>query len=211
MGLLFQKRFHEGLVAGTVRVTFRRWQRAQVKPGGRYRCHPIGVLEVDAVAPVRVGDVGDADAQASGFADVGELLAYLAQFGGPLKKSETVFRVELHHAGDVDAKPTAFQDRLSVEEVQEVRARLERLDRASPVGAWTRATLSVIARHPHRRAGDLADLLKREKLDFKEDVRKLKRLGLTIAHEVGYSLSPRGKAFLEAGKKRAKKKSAKKS
>jgi len=45
--LLFQKRFHAGLTSGEVTLTFRRWPRSRVKAGGRYRCHPIGVLEVD--------------------------------------------------------------------------------------------------------------------------------------------------------------------
>jgi hypothetical protein len=46
------------------------------------------------------------------------------------------------------------------------------------------------------RAGDLADVLGRERLDFKTDVRKLKNLGLTISLGVGYRLSPRGAAYL---------------
>ena len=37
----------------------------------------------------------------------------------------------------------------------------------------------------------------RERLAFKADVRKLKNLGLTLSHEVGYSLSPRGQAYLD--------------
>ena len=32
---------------------------------------------------------------------------------------------------------------------------------------------------------------------FKTDVRKLKKLGLTISHDVGYELSPRGRAVLQ--------------
>jgi hypothetical protein len=32
---------------------------------------------------------------------------------------------------------------------------------------------------------------------FKRDVRRLKELGLTESLEVGYRLSPRGRAFLE--------------
>ena len=37
----------------------------------------------------------------------------------------------------------------------------------------------------------------RETLPFKTDVRKLKNLGLTDSLEVGYRLSPRGRAYLE--------------
>jgi hypothetical protein len=35
-----------------------------------------------------------------------------------------------------------------------------------------------------------------ERPALKTNVRKLKRLGLTISHEVGYEVSPRGKAWL---------------
>ncbi len=37
----------------------------------------------------------------------------------------------------------------------------------------------------------------RDTHSFKEDVRKLKALGLTISHSPGYELSPRGRALLE--------------
>jgi hypothetical protein len=47
-------------------------------------------------------------------------------------------------------------------------------------------------------AADLAALLGREKHPFKRDVRKLKELGLTESMPVGYRLSPRGRALLEA-------------
>jgi hypothetical protein len=47
------------------------------------------------------------------------------------------------------------------------------------------------------RAGDLAAAAGREQPAFKTDVRKLKELGLTESLEVGYRLSPRGRALLE--------------
>ena len=77
--------------------------------------------------------------------------------------------------------------------VADIDRRLDRLDRARPdVGPWTVATLALIAAHPARRAGDLADMVGRERAAFKLDVRKLKALGLTESLEVGYRLSPRG-------------------
>ena len=79
----------------------------------------------------------------------------------------------------------------------EIDRRLNRLDATSPNGAWTRATLDLIARRPAVRAGDLAEQLGRERLPFKADVRKLKRLGLTESLDVGYRLSKRGRAYLD--------------
>jgi len=46
-------------------------------------------------------------------------------------------------------------------------------------------------------ASRLAPLLGRETRAFKADVRKLKALGLTISFDVGYEISPRGRAYLE--------------
>src|SRR5436190_2320064 len=99
--LPFQKRFHEGLVNGSITLTFRRWEQPHVKPGGRYRCHPIGVLEVDRIERVRVSDIDEVDAHHAGFTSRDELLAYLADRGRVHDATE-VYRVELHHAGDGD-------------------------------------------------------------------------------------------------------------
>ncbi len=43
---------------------------------------------------------------------------------------------------------------------------------------------------------ELAAEVGRPRPDFKLDVRKLKKLGLTHSLEVGYELSPRGEEFL---------------
>jgi predicted transcriptional regulator len=80
--------------------------------------------------------------------------------------------------------------------VSEIDQRLQRLDRSSPTGAWTRKTLLIIASAPGRRAAELADELDIDIVTFKRNVRKLKALGLTISLETGYRLSPRGAAFL---------------
>jgi hypothetical protein len=59
-------------------------------------------------------------------------------------------------------------------------------------------TLRSIEARPQVAARILAQDLGRERDPFKVDVRKLKRLGLTQSFEVGYELSPRGKALLKA-------------
>jgi hypothetical protein len=58
-------------------------------------------------------------------------------------------------------------------------------------------------RRPRVRAPDVAAQVGRERDPFKIDVRKLKRLGLTRSHEVGYELSPRGLAYLARTERRA--------
>lgn len=205
--LLFTKRFHEGLVRGEITLTFRRWERPHVKVGGRYRCHPIGVLEVDRVGEVRVAEITEDDARRAGFASREELLAFMrsAPGAGPLRATTRVYRVELHHGGDGDRAPLALDDRLSDADVEALRARLARLDARTP---WTSETLAIIGKNPRIAASKLAAALGRETLDFKADVRKLKRLGLTQSFEVGYEISPRGRAYLAAAARLARREKA---
>ena len=192
--LLFQKRFHEGLVAGDVTLTFRRWPRARVKVGGRYRCHPIGVLEVDDVARVTVGSLSTEDARLSGFASLALLTEYLGSGPcGAIDANTELFRIALHHGGDGDRVPIALDVNVDADARRALDEALATLDEAH---AWTEITLNLIAETPRVAASKLAALLGRETEPFKEDVRKLKRLGLTQAFEVGYELSPRGVAYL---------------
>ena len=111
-----------------------------------------------------------------------------------------MFRIELRYAGDGDRVPLALEDKLSAEDISQIDERLARLDRKEP---WTRATLALIEKHPRVAASQLAAILKQEKAPFKANVVKLKKLGLTQSFEVGYELSPRGKAYWQvAGRKK---------
>jgi hypothetical protein len=202
--LLFEKRFHEGLTSGAITLTFRAWDKPHVKAGGRYRCHPIGVLEVDAVEQVRVGDIADKDAARAGFASRGEMLEYLgARLGGTPRNDSQLWRVELHYGGDGDRVEIALDDKLSGSDVETIGAKLARMDSGRP---WTAETLAIIGKHPRVAASKLAAQLGRETVPFKADVVKLKKLGLTQSFEVGYEISPRGRAFLAASDSRAAKK-----
>jgi hypothetical protein len=198
--LLFQKRFHAGLVDGTVTLTFRRWDKPHVKVGGRYRCHPIGVLEVDEVVRVRVADIADDDARRSGFETKAELLAYMKSAkDGALRSATTVYRIALRHGGDGDRVTIAMDDVLDAAAIEAIRSKLAKMDAKEP---WTKQTLALIGKRPRVAASKLAASIGRETLDFKTDVRKLKKLGLTQSFEVGYEISPRGRAYLEAQRKR---------
>lgn len=58
--------------------------------------------------------------------------------------------------------------------------------------------LRLIERRPRISSAELAREAGRERRAFKADVRKLKELGLTVSHEVGYELSPKGRALLRS-------------
>jgi hypothetical protein len=196
--LLFKKPFWEGLQSGRVTLTFRRWKTPHVRVGGRYRCHPIGVLEVDDVRTVKCRSITAADAERSGFASKQALLDYLGELG-PLAPDTEVWRVELHYGGDGDRVEIALDDALDEAAIATIRTKLAKMDDPTP---WTAKTLAIIERRPRVRAADLAEELGREKLELKADIRKLKKLGLTQSFEIGYELSPRGRAYLDVTRRR---------
>jgi len=198
--LLFKKAFFDGLVSGAITLTFRRWQKPHVKPGGRYRCHPIGVLEVDEVALVAVRSLGAEEAKRAGFPSRDALVAYLGELG-PLDDDTEVYRVALRHGGDGDRVAGALDEALSADEVDALREKLARMDASEP---WTRKTLALIEKMPRVAASKLAAKLGRETAPFKADVVKLKKVGLTQSFEVGYEVSPRGRAYLAAAKTKTK-------
>lgn len=200
--LLFKKRFHAGLVDGSVTRTFRLWDSPHVKVGGRYRVHPIGVVEVSRVERRPLGELTEADAHLGGFESRAELLEYMAPVAKTkLTDATLVFDVTLNHAGDGDRVQLAMEDDLSAADLDTISAKLKRLDANEP---WTYEVLRLIRKRPKIAASKLAVTMGRETLPFKVDVRKLKKLGLTQSFEVGYGLSPRGVAFLSARPRRAR-------
>jgi hypothetical protein len=177
----------DAIAAGTITLAFRRWDRPRVRVGGTQRT-PIGVLEFTAVDPVEAADLTVDDARAAGFADLAALQR--AQRG-----DGQLYRVGLRLAGPDPRVALRAKRRMSQADRAEIDTRLARMDRASPNGPWTAAVLELIAENPGVRAPDLAARMGRETLPFKRDVRKLKELGLTESLEVGYRLSPRGRAY----------------
>jgi len=192
--MLFTAAAHEGLARGEITRTFRTWTRPQVKLGGRYRAGPVDLI-VDKLAQVRLRRITDDDARRSGFDGRSDLVHFLERTRS-IAADAKVWRVDFH-AVERDPTPSIADDReLTDSDVQELSRRLDRLDAASPSGPWTRQVLALIAEKPGFVSTELAAELGRDRAAFKVDVRKLKRLGLTISLDVGYRLSPRGEAFL---------------
>jgi len=190
--VLFRAATLPRIADGSITLAFRRQRRPTVRAGGTLTT-PVGVLAIDDVRIVTEDEITDDDARRAGYAALDELVAEL----GPPSDDRQLYRVELHVAGPDPRVAERARDDLSHDDVAELRARLARLDRASTHGPWTAEVLALIAERPAVRAGDLADALGRERLAFKTDVRKLKALGLTESLDVGYRLSPRGRAWLE--------------
>jgi len=193
--VLLDARTLQGIQDGTVTLAFRRWTVPRVRVGTRQRTR-VGVVEVTSVERVPLGPdgaplVSDDEARLAGAASPERLLARGAAREGDL------YRVGLRFAGADPRVALRADADLDDAAVEAIGARLARMDRAAPE-PWTRAYLELVATHPGVVARELAAGVGMERDPFKVRVRRLKELGLTESLDVGYRLSPRGAAFLDA-------------
>jgi hypothetical protein len=177
--------------AGRVTLAFRRWDRARVKTGTLMRT-AVGLIEITSVEPVLLGNITVEDAHASGYSSRKTLIEFLRTREGE------IFRIGLRHAGPDPRISLREQDELSLTETAAILARLGAIDHSSRRDPWTLRFLRLIADQPGVRAPDLAASVGWETPIFKRSVRKLKELGLTESLDVGYRLSPRGRAIVAA-------------
>jgi len=161
-----------------------------------YAIPGVGAIEIDSLDLVRVKDLREADARSAGMQDLADLLRTLGSGTGTVPTF--VYRVCFHLTSEKRLKPPVPTVPGDGQDLQLLLARLRRMDGLGAHGPWIFDTLKQIAQKPGTAARHLAASLKRERESFKIDVRKLKQRGLTVSHEVGYSLTPLGRAVLSA-------------
>ncbi|MDP1849285.1 MAG: hypothetical protein Q8K79_15955 [Solirubrobacteraceae bacterium] len=175
---------------GEIDLAFRRWERPRLREGTHIRT-AIGLVEVTAVEPVAAESISAGEARRAGAGTCEELIARLDR----KNPDQPIYRIGLRFAGADPRVALRENADLTVDEINQIIQRLDRLDRARGE-PWTRATLELIERQPETKAAELAEQTQRETAAFKRDVRKLKELGLTESLERGYRISPRGQTLL---------------
>ena len=189
--MLFKASFHARIVDGSITRTFRRWKRLQVVPGNRYR-QAFGEIEVTAAVETNVGSITEPDAKAAGYDSRKDLFMELDKY-----TDGTLYRIDFRFAGADRRIALREKDDMSDSEIDALVKRLDRLDKASSLGPWTRQALELIEGHPAVVSTVLAAKMGVERPAFKLNIRKLKESGLTESLEVGYRLSPRGERLLD--------------
>ncbi|MGD9562853.1 MAG: hypothetical protein AB7F88_11490 [Pyrinomonadaceae bacterium] len=189
--MLIKDEILERIKSGEITILFRRWSRPGAKAGGTQMTQG-GVIGIDSVDVVEPNDITEMEAREAGFPSVADLLAHLSY------RDDPIYRIRIHFAGEDPRIALRENADLSETELNEVIVKLDKMDRTSKRGAWTRSYLEVILDMPGTYSGLLANYLGLSQAEFKPWVRKLKALGLTESLEVGYRLSPRGQKILKA-------------
>jgi len=184
--MLFKVKQLEGIKAGNISLTFRKWKQPRVKKGSQLKT-AVGVLEVTGIEEIQLKEITDAGAKSAGYKDQAELLAVLEK-----RKEGIIYKIGIRYYSEDPRIALRNRTELSEAELEQLLQKLARLDKFSKKGPWVMKTLNIIQDKPEVLAATLAAELGYEKPWFKLQVRKLKNLGLTISHGVGYSLSPLG-------------------
>jgi hypothetical protein len=171
----------EGIANGTITLVLRRWDVPRAKQGGTQRTS-VGTIRIGVVTQFPGGHrVTAAQARAAGYPT-----AKSAQADLDRRPAKHTYAIEVSFLAPDERPELAADDRLSDSDAAAISARLP----------WAREYMELIAANEAVRAPDLAARLGLETAPFKQRVRRLKGLGLTISLDVGYRISPRGHAYL---------------
>ena len=189
--MLIKDEVVEKIKTGEITILFRRWSRPGARAGGSQMTQG-GVIAIDSVEIVTYDDITELDARESGYGTKENLLDKLAY------RDDPIYRMRVHFAGDDPRIALREDDALDESDLEEIIAKLKKLDANSKRGPWTQSYLQVIHDMPNTYSGLLANFLGLDIPSFKPWVRKLKALGLTESLHPGYRLSPRGEKVLAA-------------
>jgi hypothetical protein len=92
----FSPELRDKVIAGRITVSFRLWQRPQVRVGGRYVVSDVQI-QVDAIDVMPFYAISDADVGRAGEPDR-ESLRKRAAHAGPITHDTVLYRVEFHVA-----------------------------------------------------------------------------------------------------------------
>lgn len=189
--MLFKQDHLLRIKAGEISLAFRKWNRPSVVKGTLLKTS-IGQVEIQDVSRIEQVDIDQEQAILAGHASLTELLALLETV-----KEGSIYKIQLrYHSPDPRIALRENVD-LTAEELQLLKKKLDRMDETGKYGAWVRRVMMTIDSNPNKRAQDLAEMLDVSKDWLKINIRKLKNLGLTISHEVGYTISPRGQVVMK--------------
>ena len=180
-----------GFKAGTISQQFRKWKKPSVKKGSKIKTE-LGVVEITNMSEELPENISDSDAVRAGYLNRDELLATLNSIDTGI-----LYRIGVRYYSEDPRIALRENANVSEKDLASLKLKLDRLDSHSKQGSWTLKVLLLIKDNPKVRAADLAKKMNHEKNALKINIRKLKNLGLTISHDVGYTISPLGERLIE--------------
>lgn len=195
--LLFPEEEHDKIRAGALTVTFRDWDKIRVEEGKEYKSFNLGFVRVEEVGYIDIKKITDEDLSAAGFMDMEDFKAVFRKrnpgfnFG-----SGRVIRIRFSYLGSDNR--SASRVKPNEKELIKIMERLVEIDVLSTLDIKCDDVLGSLDRKEAKNSAVLAKQFGIELQDIRQRMTQLKKEGLVDLRRDGYTITIRGKAYLES-------------
>jgi hypothetical protein len=195
--LLFPKEEHEKIKRGEITVTFRDWDKLRVEPGKDYKSFNLGFVRVNEIGFIDLKKIPPEDLEAAGFPDMDEFKAVFRKrnpgfnFG-----SGRVIRIAFSYLGAENR--TAGGLRPNDRELIRIMERLVDIDVMSELSVKSDDILSFIQLDKAVNSTSVAEHFGISREEARKCLVQLKKEGLIVSRRDGYTLTVRGKTYLDS-------------
>lgn len=195
--LLFPKEEHEKIKRGEITVTFRDWDKLRVEPGKDYKSFNLGFVRVNEIGFIDLKKIPPEDLEAAGFSDMDEFKAVFRKrnpgfnFG-----SGRVIRISFSYLGAENRMAGGL--RPNDRELIHIMERLVDIDVMSELSVKSDDVLSFIQLDKPVNSTTVAEHFGISREETRKCLVQLKKEGLVVSRRDGYTLTVRGKTYLDS-------------
>lgn len=195
--LLFKKEEFDRIRMGDITVTFRDWDKLRVEAGKEYKSFNLGFVRVEDVGYVDFKKIPQEDIEAAGFYDADEFKQeFRKRNPGFNFGSGKLIRIEFKYLGSKDRDAAGV--RPSERHMIKIMERLVEIDVLADIGIKSEEVLSFLDFETPKNTQALAKQFDVSRTDIKKLLTALKNEGLVNSKRDGYTVSVRGKSFLDS-------------
>lgn len=195
--LLFKKEEFDRIRIGEITVTFRDWDRLRVDAGKEYKSFGLGFVRVEEVGFVDFKKIPQEDLTAAGFYDLEDFkTVFRKRNPGFNFGSGKVIRIKFSYLGADDR--TAAGIKPGERDLIKIMERLVEIDILSESETKSEDIMHFLEEDTPRNSNDLAQKFNLSREDIRKRMALMKNEGLVKSQRDGYTITVRGKTYLNS-------------
>lgn len=195
--LLFPKEEHEQIRSGELTVTFRDWDRIRVEAGKEYKSFNLGFVRVDEVGYIDFKKIPEEDLAAAGFYDLDDFkTVFRKRNPGFNFGSGKLIRIKYTYLGSENRAAAGLKP--NEREMIRIMERLVEIDVLSEIETRSEEFLEYLDIEKPQNTTALSKHFGLDRDVIKTRMTQLKNEGLVNLRRDGYTITVRGKTFLDS-------------
>jgi hypothetical protein len=195
--LLFPKEEHDRIRDGEITITFRDWDKIRVEAGKEYKSFDLGFVRVEEVAFIDPKKITEDDLAAAGFSDMEEFkTVFRKRNPGFNFGSGKIIRIRFTYLGA--EQRSAARVKPNDRELIRILERLVEIDVLSDLAIKSDAFLEFLDDDVPKNTVAIAGHFNIPREAVRTRMAQLKNEGLVDARREGYTITVRGKAYLDS-------------